>query len=654
MAPDLTQYPAHQSSRPYTRWWWLGGPFRRDDIVFQLNWLQANGFGGVELAWLDPTWHGRPETETRPEWLGADWSALVAFAKQYADEIGLGCDFTFGSCWPFGGSRVRAEDAAQTLTGPSTQRLYGSWEPGPRLVLDHLSVGALRRYAEALAPAFRPALAGTPSALFCDSLELDPAGIWSLELWDQFEARYGYRLEERTELARTHPHMRYEYRRLVGSTMQQAFFETFARVCRELGAISRVQCHGAPTDLLAAYASVDVPESEALLFEPRFSRIAASAAALAGKDLVSAETFSCIYGVVGLGAGPSRAGISAATSSEGRCFRPAGPTSGQAVRAVRYWRREQVADLKLLADAVFANGVNQIVWHGMPYNPPGGKQEFYASVHVGPDASFAVELPAFNEYLETVSGMLRHGRPYSLLAVYLPNEDMLMRDRLPDEQRTPGAVFEWEMRQVAVPPETEGYHPLWVSETFLRKAEYVNSQISIDGVDVAALYLDCEWLDAGALEEVVRLAHDGAKIVLERVPSLPGMRRHPRYAGWLAELARLPNVRGALADLDLRPLVEGPELPLFWAREGDRELLIFFAHPLAREVRYPMAYGQSYCDGPIERPVTIHFGEVSRAVTLRFEPYQSIMLRLSRDGEVGVLDLGFVPTPPVRESDLPP
>src|SRR5688572_5917254 len=440
MAPDFTQYPANQSSRPYTRWWWLGGPFRQDDIVYQLKWLNANGFGGVELAWLDPTWQGRSATETRPEWLSEEWSELIGFAKRYADEIGLGCDLTFGSAWPFGGAGVQAEDALQTLTGPSTQRLYGSWETGPRLVLNHLSERALRRYAESLAPAFRPGLAGTPSALVCDSLELDPAGIWSPELWDAFEARFGYRLEERTDLARTLAPMRYEYRRMVGSTMQQAFFETFARVCRDLGAVSRGQCHGSPTDLLAAYASVDVPESEALLFEPRFSRIAASAAALAGKELVAAEAFTCIYGIVGLGD----------------------------LRAARYWHREQIADLKLLADAVFANGVNQIIWHGMPYNPPGGKQEFYASVHVGPDASFAGELPAFNEYLETVSGMLRHGRPYSQLAVYLPHEDMLMRDRLPEEQRTPGAVFEWEMRQAVVPPETEGYHPPWVSETFLR------------------------------------------------------------------------------------------------------------------------------------------------------------------------------------------
>jgi hypothetical protein len=147
------------------------------------------------------------------------------------------------------------------------------------------------------------------------------------------------------------------------------------------------------------------------------------------------------------------------------------------------------------------------------------------------------------------------------------------------------------------------------------------------------------------------LARDGARIVMKRPPSLPGMRRHPSYAGWLGELAGLPNVRGALSELGLGPLVDGTDLPFYWAREGARELLIFFAHPLAREVRYPMTYGQSYCGGPVERTVTLHYGEVSRQVTLRFEPYQSIMLRMSRDGEIGLLDIGYAPEPPSRDSE---
>ncbi|MFN8633696.1 MAG: glycosyl hydrolase [Chloroflexota bacterium] len=617
MAPDITEYPAYQSSRPYARWWWLAGPFQADDIASQLDWLSENGFGGVEIAWVDPVWYGRPVADTRPEWLSAEWSSLIGFAKGYADQLGLGCDFTFGSSWPFGGSVVRPADAAQTLTGPSGQRLTRSWEPGPQPVLDHLSSSAVQRYANAIGPSFALGLDGTPSALFCDSLELDAAEIWTPSLSDAFEARYGYRLDDHLDLARTHPHMRYDYRRMVGSTMLDAFFETFAQACRDLGAISRVQCHGAPTDLLAAYAAVDVPESEGLLFEPTFSRIPASAAALAGKPLVSAEAFTCIYGTIGPGQ----------------------------LQAAKYWRREQLADLKLLADALIANGVNQLVWHGMPFNGHGGSNEFYASVHVGPDSVFSRQLPAFNEYLESVCGMMRRGRPYTNLAVYLPNEDMLMRDRIPDEQRTPGAVFEWEMRRVAPPAETEGHHPTWVSEPFLRQAQIVDGQISIGDVRFAGLYADVEWMDAGALEHVARLARGGAKIVLKRAPSSPGMRRNPQYAHWLAELSRLPNVSPDLSALGIQPLVEGQDVPPYWAKQGTGELLIFFAHPFARDVHYPMRFGQSHCTERLTREVVIRYGSSARPVTLTFEPYQSVLLRVPLVGEVSTLDLEYTPEP---------
>src|SRR3954454_20717867 len=284
-------------SKPYTRWWWLAGPFRREDIQYQLSWLKSNGFGGVELAWLWPTWMGNAEPGI--EWLGPEWSELVAFTKQEADRLGLGCDFTFGSCWPFGGSCVGPEDAARTFEGLSRRRLHGSWEEpdGESLhVLNHLDRGALRRYAEVLAPAFAGGLHGSTSALFCDSLELDTRRLWDPKLWDLFAERFSYRLEGLEDQIDDDPGLRYDYRTLIAETILREFYQEFAAICREHGAASRVQCHGAPTDLLSAYAAVDIPESEAILFEPSFSRIPASAAALAGKSVVSAETFTCLYG----------------------------------------------------------------------------------------------------------------------------------------------------------------------------------------------------------------------------------------------------------------------------------------------------------------------------------------------------------------------
>jgi hypothetical protein len=386
--------------------------------------------------------------------------------------------------------------------------------------------------------------------------------------------------------------------------------------------VSRVQCHGAPTDLLAAYAAVDVPESEALLFNPTFSRIPASAAALAGKPVVSCETFTCIYGFIT-------------------------PWNAE---PVRYWRKENVADLKLLADALFAQGVNQVVWHGMPFNGPGGRNEFYASVHVGPDAGLAADLPAFNAYLEAVSGVLRLGRPYTHLAVYLPNEDNWMLDRIPEGERTPAAVYRWEMRHVVVPPETEGFAPLWVSGALLKGASCEDGRLRIGDASFAALYVDCQWLDGEALGEIVRLARAGVPIVWKCRPQQPGRSGRGDYADMVRELQALPNVRPALGKLGLRPVVEGNDLPWFWVRQTDEYVYFFFAHPAVRQVTYPMRYGQSSLAKTLRRRVTIHIEPVSAEVELRFEPYQSLLLQVSRRGrEMAFVDIAYRPPEPARD-----
>jgi len=404
------------SSKPYVRWWWLAGPFCERDIETQLTWVKQMGFGGVELAWLWPSWLTWFDPDLIPRWFSSEWSRLVAHAKRYADVIGLGCDFTFGSCWPFGGSCVAPDHASQTFGGTPTQLLRASWEePLHRelFVVDHLNRAALHAYCEAMMPALQAALEGAPSGLFCDSLEIHSHGLWSPALWDEFARDFGYRLEPLSDDLDRRFDVRYDYRKFLAAVMVREFYAPFTQLCHDHGAYSRVQCHGSPTDLLTCYSAVDVPESEALLFDPHFSRISASAAALSDRTIVSAETFTCIYGF----------------------------TSPRHTDAYRYWKREQVADLKLLADAVIANGVNQIVWHGMPYNGADCHHEFYASVHVGPDCAFVTELPAFNAYLEKVCGLMQSGRTVSEMAVYLPNEDMWMRDSMPRELRTPGAVY---------------------------------------------------------------------------------------------------------------------------------------------------------------------------------------------------------------------
>ena len=667
----------YPDSRPWTRWWWFNVELREEDIRGQLEWLNDNGFGGVELAFIYPL----PEQKRGPDFLSTGWSQKVAYAKRCCEALGLGCDFTFGTLWPFGGTFVPEADASRRFDGPSPQRLGRSWElPEEGRILNHLDRQAFHRYAErvgvALAEALAPAeesehliprslgpliphgssasassvesVDALRSALFCDSFEVETDGLWTAGFGERFHERFGYDLLPFMPKLDEHPDIRYDYRKLIADYVLHEFYEPFTEFSHSHNSFTRVQCHGAPTDLLAAYAASDVPESEAILFDPEFSRIPASAATLAGRPVVSAEAFTCLYGWAPY-PGP-------------------GPYQGE----------EQVADLKLLADALFVNGVNQIFWHGMPYQAraqgqaqaqagdrqpraqaqaqAGQRNWFYASVHVGSDSAFAAELPEFNGYMGRICAAMKLGRPYSDVAVYLPLEDQWMNDELPKEQQKPSARYYWEMHYLRPPTELEGRQPLWVSTPFLRKARLEDGALAVGDARFGLLYVDCEWLDTDGIVQVSRLARAGLPVCLKRIPKRPGRavtkRLSKEYQHTMEALTKLHNVSSDISNLIQEPpLVFGQDAPDFWCRAVDGEFLFFFGHPASRGLTYPMEYGHAARAVRTSRQLKFSLGGSTSAfeLPLEFGPCESQFLRVSRTGRVERLDTGYAPPVPVRD-----
>lgn len=613
----IDEIPYFRDSRPLTRWWWFAENITTDEIDSQLDWIEAQGFGGVEVAWV----YAGKRGGTIPSFLGPEWQRLVAHAKRSCDARGLACDFTFGTLWPFGGSMVDAEHASKTYDGISAQRLNRSWENAegkpPSYLIDHLDREALQAYADVLERGLLPALEGGRSALFCDSWEVDPAGLWTEGFGAAFQRRYGYDLVPYMSDIDHYPSRRYDYRRLRGEYALREFYEAYTDVTNEMGALSRVQAHGAPADLLAAYAAADIPESEALLFDPPFSTFAASAAALAGRPLVTTEAFTCIYG-----------------------WEPY-PERGP------HLKEEQPADLKYLADSLFANGVNHVIWHGMPFNPPGGPNEFYATVHVGPDAAFADELPAFNNYMSRVSAALKRGKTHAQLAVYAPYEDTLMAGELPEELRRPSAMYHWEMHYTRLPESLRGYRPVWISEPFLDVAEVEDGEIVVGDLRLEGLLVDVAWMERSALSEVVRLARAGAHVFMPRRPAAPGTLQPADYGELLETLRGTATVFDALPDSgQIMPLVEGPAIPEFWCRRDGETYIFFFAHPASAEIRYPMTYGQSLTTEVLDRPLRLSVAGYQRDITLHFRPYESILLSMTK-GQLDFMELSYRPSEPL-------
>ncbi|MDD4646471.1 MAG: glycosyl hydrolase, partial [Bacteroidales bacterium] len=595
---------------------------KKQDIGTQLDWLKENGFGGVEVAWIYPL--NRSEKDTvnitpRQQWLGKEWIDVVQYCKHYGDSLGLTVDFTFGSFWPFGDLQVTPGESTKSFNNPDfRQWINGTWDyPKQALVIDHLNKPAFEHYASRMGKALEPAMkTGRPSGIFVDSWEVDTRNLWTDGFDSIFKARFGYDIVpfmKRGILTAEYEGQRYDYMKLISSLVINNFYVPFTEEAHRLGGYSRGQCSGSPTDLISAYAALDVPETEAMLYEPTFSRIVASSAALAGHQVVTSETFTCLYGW-----------------------------------PREHMREEKVTDLKIVADAIFAHGVNQIFWHGTPYNTKGSDSvSFYATVHVGKAGALSPHLPSFNQYLTTVSDYMRKGDVFSDVAIYLPIEDTWIAGEMPKEKQYPWAWGEYECRYQVVPEEIRGYQPLWINGDFLKKgavtAAGAHNYTSLRSgtCNFKSLYVDARFLDYEVLKTMVELAKGGFPICLKQKPEEAGYMKHVDFGELATKLVELSKSDWPAMKIS-KPVVEGNDLPYFWCRKEQDKYYIFLAHPVAKEFTYPVKYGQADTSETLNRTIAVNLDKKSVDIQLTFRPYESILLEVSSNGTYKLIGLPTV------------
>lgn len=621
----------YPGSKPGVRWWWFATEIKKPDIKYQLDWAKSQNFGGVEVAWVYPLHryqrmyarrYGRnyPVDSSAQEWLSPEWIDVVTYTKRYADSIGMSCDFTFGSAWPVAGDNIGTEHTTKIYGDTSFRQLLTfawSW-PDTLLVIDHLDSNAFNKFAEPIGTALKAPLQGSKSALFTDSWEIKlnfTNKIWTDGFEDTFEQEFGYDIIPFMERGLdSFPHVRYDYMLHLHDYVVNGFYKPYVAECKELGAWSRVQCLASPTDVMTTYALVDIPETEAMLNNPNYSRIVSSAASLSAKPLVSCESFTCMYGFPGT-----------------------------------YLREEQTADLKLIADALFAQGVNHHIYHGMPYNPMGADTiDFFATTYFGPGGSLTPELKEFNRYIETVSGMMRRGKTYSEIAVYIPYEDAVMNGAYPPERRRVWVWGEYEMRYIDAPQELKGYHPLWINRHFLESAEFRDKNLQIGDANFTTLYVDVDYMDIRSLRRIGELATAGLPVVWKRDPLQPGKIQDGTFDALITDLKSLPNVSADLSEVvGHPPLISGDSIPDYWCRvEEDGTHYIFLAQWGARDLAYPLYSGQSFMHSASDAELTFHVSGKTISKGIHFEPYQSLLYRITPSGEIHEVDIDFVPEDP--------
>ncbi|MET0322763.1 MAG: glycosyl hydrolase, partial [Duganella sp.] len=287
-------------------------------------------------------------------------------------------------------------------------------------VLDHLSRKAIDHHLDTVATPLLQAFGDQPPyAVFSDSLEVYNTD-WTDDFVEQFQRRRGYDIT---------PHLPVIYggqgpdvgpdvgalRRDWVLTQTELVNERYLTPVNDWAIRHhtrfRSQTYGEPAVSLSSNRLVALPEGEGPQFRSfSFTRLATSAGHLFNRPVISAETWTWLHSPA-----------FAATP----------------------------LDMKVEADRMLLQGVNQFIGHGWPYTPPGVAEPgyaFYAAAVFNNHQPWWNVMPDVNAYLTRTSYLMRQGHPDNQVAVLLPNDDAYAA-------MTPGKVSLSEKMQHYVTPE---------------------------------------------------------------------------------------------------------------------------------------------------------------------------------------------------------
>lgn len=370
---------------------------------------------------------------------------------------------------------------------------------------------AMRNYLAVFDEAFDRYDGPKPRAMYHDSFEYD--SNWSPDLFRQFEKRRGYRLEEQLPaLFSDRPdertaRVKSDYRETLSDAMIEETIPLWTQWAAKRGFSTRNQAHGSPGNLLDLYPLADIPETE--MFRTSRSRVvskfASSAAHVAGRKLVAAETGTWL----------------------------------------EEHFTETLADVKYLVDDMFLAGVNHVIFHGTCYSPddaawPGWL--FYASTEMNPRNSIWRDVPAVAEYIARCQSVLQSGRPDNDILVYWPIHDfwhdssgMAKGLSIHNERWSLGSP----VGKLAERLERRGFAYDFVSDRQLAASTAKDGRIVVPGGEYRAIVVPvCERIPLETARRLLELAKSGVSVIFEdRVPQdVPGWKDFERRREELCKL----------------------------------------------------------------------------------------------------------------------
>jgi len=100
------------TTKPWTRWWWIGSAMNKKDLSWNLEQYQKAGLGGVEIT---PIYGVEGYEKQFIDFLSPQWMQILVHTLNESKRLGLGVDLANGTGWPFGGPWVKDADASKSV-----------------------------------------------------------------------------------------------------------------------------------------------------------------------------------------------------------------------------------------------------------------------------------------------------------------------------------------------------------------------------------------------------------------------------------------------------------------------------------------------------------------------------------------------------------
>lgn len=535
------------TSQAGSRWWWLGSAVTEKGLTWQMEQLASHGIRTLEIT---PLYGVQGGDANNISFLSPEWMKRLEYAINEGKRLGIQIDMNLGTGWPFGSPETPLDEAACklvvvdslvdsklaksiTLPAPQSEQRYArqivqrdfksrvkgkrrvialyecrtgqkvkrSAPGGEGYVIDHFDSTAVAHYLSRFDKAFKTSGAPMPATFFNDSYEVFGAD-WTPSLPREFEARRGYKLEDKLqEFVDGDAVVISDYRETLSDLLLENFTEQWVRWSHERGVKVRNQAHGSPANLIDIYAAVDVPEIEGfglsdfgikgLRTDPGMTRknysdlsmlkYASSAAHITGKRLVSSETFTWL---------------------------------------TEHFRTS-LSQMKPDLDLMFCSGVNRMFFHGTCYSPkddPWPGWRFYASVDMSPSNTIWRDASMLTRYIDFCQQRLQEGEPDNDFLVLLPVRNMWRtnldrRLMLFDINSMDSKAPEFIASILKI--DSLGYDCDYISEKYLMSTTFTNGKLQTSaGTRYAALILPPGCIMSKAMKKHIEsLKRQGAHII---------------------------------------------------------------------------------------------------------------------------------------------